>query len=397
VITTSPLRLIHTVASLRSDHGGPARSISSLCSHLTARDAVVDLLTLAPRSSEGPPVLPADGVKLHFVAERNSWRQLVSPRSGFEHELAQLIAHARSESGGRPIIHDHGLWLPTNHVAARCARRHDVDRIVSPRGMLSAWALDYRGWKKRIALRVYQRADLKSAAVIHATSEQEARDIQALDLRRPIAVVPNGVEMAPAASRNSRPAERTALFLSRLHPVKGVLNLVEAWARVRPPGWRLVVAGPDDGGHGQEAREFALRLGLNDSVSFVGPIKNEKKWRLYQSADLFVLPTFSENFGIVIAEALSSGIPVITTKGAPWGILEQARCGWWIDVGVDPLVATLREATAAGPERLHEMGRSGRELVRRDFAWDSVASRMLALYEWMSSGVGAPNFVYRPD
>jgi len=205
------------------------------------------------------------------------------------------------------------------------------------------------------------------------------------------------VEMAPAASMESRGAQHTALFLSRLHPVKGVLNLIEAWARVKPPGWRLVVAGPDDGGHERDVRELALRLGLNDSVSFLGAIPNEKKWQLYQSADLFVLPTFSENFGIVIAEALSSGIPVITTRGAPWAILEQVRCGWWIDVGVDPLAATLREATAAGPERLREMGRSGRELVRRDFAWDSVASRMLALYEWMSSGVGAPNFVYRPD
>ena len=396
MITASSLRLIHTVASLRSDHGGPARSISSLCSHLSARDAVVDLVTLAPRSSEGPPVLPATGVKLHFVAERNSWPQLLSPRSGFERELAKLIAHARSESGVRPIIHDHGLWLPTNHIAARCARRHGVDRIVSPRGMLSAWALDYRGWKKRIASRLYQRADLKSAVVIHATSEQEARDIQALDLRRPIAVVPNGVEMAPVAIRNSR-AHRTALFLSRLHPVKGVLYLLEGWARVQPPGWRLVVAGPDDGGHGRDARELALRLGLNDSVSFVGPVQNENKWQLYQSADLFVLPTFSENFGIVIAEALSSGIPVITTRGAPWAILEQARCGWWIDVGVDSLVATLREATGMGAEKLHEMGRLGRELVRREFAWDSVASRMMALYEWISSGVGAPNYVHQPE
>ena len=125
-----------------------------------------------------------------------------------------------------------------------------------------------------------------------------------------------------------------------------MLELIAAWSQTRPNNWRLVVAGPDDNGHRAQAEEMVLREGLETVVEFIGSVPNEDKWRVYADSDLFILPTFSENFGIVIAEALGSGLPVITTTGAPWRVLKDQGFGWWTDIGVEPLVAAIREATS---------------------------------------------------
>ena len=144
--------------------------------------------------------------------------------------------------------------------------------------------------------------------------------------------------------------------------MKGLVNLVRAWAEVRPEGWEIVIVGPDEGGHRAEVTAVARELDVQE-ITWTGEVRDEAKWGLYFDADLFVLPTFSENFGIVVAEALAAGVPAITTTGAPWGVLNERRCGWWIDVGVEPLAAALREATGLSDERRAEMGRRGRSYV----------------------------------
>ena len=109
-------------------------------------------------------------------------------------------------------------------------------------------------------------------------------------------------------------------------------------------GWRMIVSGPDECGHTEQVKRAVAAAGLSEEFSFTPPAYGARKEELYANADLFVLPTFSENFGIVIAEALAAGVPVITTKGTPWEDLRTRQCGWWIDIGVEPLAAALREA-----------------------------------------------------
>ena len=252
--------------------------------------------------------------------------------------------------------------------------------------MLSAWALGHKAWKKRLAWWLYQRRDLESARVLHATSAAEAEDIRRLGLRQPVAIIPNGVALPPQEAMGQRaPAasRRTALFLSRIHPGKGLLDLVQAWHKLRPSGWRVLVAGPDEENHRAAVEQAISERRLDGYFKFLGPVGDDRKWEVFGQADLFVLPTKSENFGIAIAEALAAGVPVITTKAAPWQELESHRCGWWVDVGVEPLVAALREATAASPEVLREMGLRGRELVRERYSWPKIAQEMKAVYEWV--------------
>ena len=297
-------------------------------------------------------------------------------------------ALATEARGSDTIFHDHGVWMPSNHAAAATARRLGVPLVVSTRGMLTAWALGQSRIKKRAAWLLYQGRDLRSAQLLHATAEAEVEDIRRVGLRQPAVVLPNGVELPEDARGMPEASVRRALFLSRVHPKKGLLNLIEAWAHVRPRGWELVIAGPDEGGHRAEV-EVRARTHEVDVV-WAGPVDDRAKWDLYRSADLFVLPTFSENFGIVVAEALAAGVPAITTTGAPWGVLNERRCGWWIDVGVEPLAAALHEATALSDEARHAMGQQGRAYVREALSWEHVAQEMAAAYRWVLGRGGKP-------
>jgi glycosyltransferase involved in cell wall biosynthesis len=156
--------------------------------------------------------------------------------------------------------------------------------------------------------------------------------------------------------------------------------LVEAWARARPAGWRLQIAGPDEAGHRTEVERMVSTAGLNDVISFVGPLDGEAKQSALLSADLFVLPTHSESFGVVVGEALGCGLPVLTTTAAPWPMLLERGCGWRVDPTVDGLTDGLRQATALDSTTLRAMGAKGRELVETEFRWDHVANQFAMLY-----------------
>ena len=328
------------------------------------------------------------------------------------------------------LIHIHGLWDPFLHRVALWGRMRDVPVVVSPQGMLTAWSLSQKRLKKQLAMALYQKRDLNAATLIHATAESEVDDIRRQGLRQPIVIAPFGIDIpelsaAEAAAAAGPRRERVALFVSRIHPKKGLANLLAAWARIKQQAtlskqadepWHLVIAGPDEAGHKGEliAQAAALgltvrderlppvgRLPLTADVIFTGPVFDEQKKALYQQADLFVLPTHSENFGVVILEALACGLPVITTKGAPWQPLEDvsrpdrapsqpARAGWWIDIGIEPLVTALREAMHATDAERASIGNNSRWFAREKYSWSAAARAMSEAYGWLLAGGPPP-------
>ncbi|PWK53139.1 glycosyltransferase involved in cell wall biosynthesis [Silicimonas algicola] len=277
------------------------------------------------------------------------------------------------------VIHGHGLWLMPNIRPARIAARHGVPFLVSPRGMLGPEALAFSSRRKKVMWALAQHNALELADCFHATSVAEYEDIRRMSLRAPVAVIPNGIHI-PVGEPN--PAY-TILYLGRLHPKKGIDRLIEAWARLAIdfPDWRLRIVGPSEIGCREALEAQVVRLAV-PRVCFEDALRGDDKWSAYREAGLFVLPTLNENFGMVVAEALATGTPVISSKGAPWSGLVEERCGWWVDHGVEALEAALRRALAISPEERLVMGRRGREWMKREFGWESIAERMAATYAW---------------
>jgi glycosyltransferase involved in cell wall biosynthesis len=296
---------------------------------------------------------------------------------------------ALNRFGYPDILHDNGIWLPHNHRLAALAAHRGIQRVVSTRGMLEPWALRHKRWKKNLAWSLFQQRDLKRASCHHATANTEAQNVRRLGLGVPVVVTPNGVDLPEECPRPAlwptkpdvRNPRRTALFLGRIYPVKGLPMLIEAWARVRPEGWVLRIAGPDEAGHQKEIERAVSAAGLGELVVFMGPIQDRIKTAAFYEADLFVLPTHSENFGLAIAEALAHGVPVLTTTGAPWPALPSVGCGWRVDATVDGIAEGLRLATSLDSGTLRAMGAKGRSWVCAEFGWKRIAKQMLSTYQ----------------
>jgi glycosyltransferase involved in cell wall biosynthesis len=261
--------------------------------------------------------------------------------------------------------------------------------------MLSDWALRRGRLKKMLAWRTYQRRDLAVANAFHVTSHQEAEEVRSLGFRQPIAVVPNGIKCPETMPPNERLAgRRRMLFLSRIHPKKGLPNLLRAWRKAAPPAeWQLLIAGPDANGHAAEVRQLAADLQLDGQVSFHGPVADDEKWALYRRADLFVLPSFSENFGIVVGEALAAELPVIATVATPWRALQEQKIGWWVQPSVEDLAKAIANAVSLADGQREVMGKNGAAWVRKYFSWISVAQQMTQFYQWLLNGGVRPPHV----
>ena len=244
------------------------------------------------------------------------------------------------------------------------------------------WAMAHGGMKKRLAWHFYQRRDLESADAFHCTSELEAEEVRKLGFRQPIEVIPNGITRPACLPERHERSGRRALFLSRIHPKKGLVNLVRAWKQANvSQDWKLMIAGPDESGHQAEVEAEVRSLGLTDQVEFPGPISDDRKWQYYVDGDLFVLPSFSENFGIVIAEAMAAGLPVITTTGTPWSVLNERGLGWWMEPTVESLSAAIAEACAQDLAALRKRGAFARKFAIAQFSWTDVAQRLKLFYE----------------
>lgn len=388
----SDLDVLHTVASTRVDHGGPSRSVPFLCEALADRNASVRLVTAVPGSdSTDEVILPGAPVDTCTVEETGGLQQTLRSPLAFYRALRN-----EAEQAPPALLHDHGVWLPSNAAAALVAWKEDVPLVVSTRGMLTAWALRHNRWKKRLAWTAYQERVLRQATLFHVTSQEEVDALRELGFDQAAAVIPNGVPLPDGSDGLSASTdEHRALFLSRVHPKKGLPMLIEAWADVAPENWVLELVGPSEGGHRKELERQVRRAGLEDVIQFSGPVADDEKWDVYRRADLFVLPTHSENFGIVVAEALAAGVPVITTRGTPWNDLEEYGCGWWVEPDAEAIAGALGQATVLNDTERAEMGRRGRQLVEEQYSWSGVAEKMVAAYRWVLVGGRAPDYIRR--
>ena len=386
------ISVIQTVGSLAPETGGPARSVPHLSLALAEEGMEVTLLSIDLGSRFSAPLVPIHPLLNTVIVPA---RFSLGMRTVLVPEFRKALEGIYNDKGNF-ILHDHGIWLPQNGITAQIAAKYQIPFVISPRGMLEPWSLQFHRWRKLVAWHLYQKRFLNNASVIHATSDYEAQNINQLGLNPPIAVVPNGTELpkSPLVHSAKSTPKRRLLFISRIHPKKGLLNLIQAMSLLSLDDWELVIAGYDEGNYRQEIESAVKKEGLENVVSFYGPVGDQEKWELYASSDLFVLPSLSENFGIVVAEALAAGITVITTTETPWEDLKRYNCGWWVEPTVDNLLEALRDATALSDEKRSEMGEKGRKLVETKYTWRVVARDMISIYKDLVDYSPAPGRLF---
>nr|WP_310522920.1 glycosyltransferase [Polymorphobacter sp.] len=387
---TPPLHVIQTIDSIAERHGGPTRTIRDLCEALGRAGARVT--RIAGNDPSGPDRLlrPDPALAETILVPRTT--RLPFPRPDLTATISRL-------AGPHTIVHDNGLWTPFNLAIPTAARTAGIPWVISPHGMLAPWALAWRRHRKAVAWPLYQRRLLTGAVGLMATAPAEAAHIRAKVPGRPIAVIPNGVAVPavlPDRRHRDAPQPRTLLFLSRLHPVKNLPGLLTAWGQLAAnpnfAEWTLRIAGPDEANHRAEITALAAAL---PRVTIEGPIAEVEKAAAFATADLFILPSFTENFGVAAAEALAHGLPVIATTGAPWECLVANQCGWHVAPDPASLAAALTKAMSLTPQERRDMGTRGHALAARDFGWDAIARDTRAYYQWLLHGGTRPDFV--PD
>jgi glycosyltransferase involved in cell wall biosynthesis len=384
------VRVWQVCESFAAPFGGISATSAQLSNHLSRAGARVVAISL-DQAGDPRPRWPLDPA-VDDVRGAAAWPE----RLGYSGELG-----GRFESLPAPdVVHLQGLWRAHFAQAASFACRNGVPVIVTVHGMLHRPALRQRALLKRVGRVVFQDEVFRTAHCLHATAEAEADEIRSFGIDRPIAIIPWGVDIpehepADRLDPESPDRPRVVLFLGRLHPTKGLDPLLRAWARVigRFPSWRLVLAGYDAGHYAATLKALAGELRLGDSLRITGPVEGSERDWLLAGADLLVLPSPSENFGLVVPEALVRGVPVIATHGSPWASLEAEKCGWWIPVGADALAAALTDALGRPSETLHAMGERGRHFARRRFAWQTVTTSVLDLYAWVRGLAPRPSFV----
>ena len=370
------LKVVHVVPAISEEASGPSYSVRRLCDALVAQGHDITLASLDWGRLVNPPA---------YI--RTFPLGLGPKRLGTSPEMRRWLRHSVAH-GGVSVVHNHGMWQMNSVYPAWAVKGTVSELVYSPRGALSKWALQHGSTMKRAFWPLLQRPALARATCFHATAESEYDDIRRAGFRQPVMVIPNGIDL-PVLPPKQSDGLRTLLFLGRIHVVKGLDVLLPAWLSLQRqfPEWRLVIVGSDDGyngvsGHLKEMIGLADRLGL-ERVEFAGPIYGARKIQAFRDADLYVLPSRSENFAVTVAEALACGTPAVVSKGAPWAGLDSKCAGWWTDIDSESLYASLQHAMTQSAAELSVMGERGRRWMNDDFTWESVGAQMSEVYRWL--------------
>lgn len=303
------------------------------------------------------------------------------------------------------LIHVQGLWMYPSVASSRWQRRSAKPCLISPHGMLDPWALNHARWKKRLAGLLYQNAHLRRASCLHALCEPEASALRTYGLRNPICVIPNGVDLPQEPPNHPAPWEAmipagapVLLYLGRLHPKKGLPQLLRAWhkmTRTRGPAalWHLAVVGWDQDGHQKELVKLAHELGIEARVHFLGPKFGAAKAAALNHATALILPSLSEGLPMTVLEAWSWGKPVLMTAACnlPEGFEEGAALSMQSDPDAQHLA--LETLVSMSERDLQTMGERGRAMVASRFTWTRIAGEMKNVYEWLLGSGHKPESV----
>lgn len=361
------MKVLHYIPSI-SKAGGGVSAYLQLLSYSLGK--IVELHIVSHHTKDE---LLLENCHIHFI--EGSLKHPIKMRQEYNTLLDELQPD---------VVHINGCWMLQCSWTVFWAHSKGYPIALSPHGMLEPWDIKKNYWTKKLpALLLYQRRSVKISDVLIATSEKEKNNLWALGYNPNVVVVPNGIIVNGIDCKKSWEERKQMLFLALYRKNKGIDMLMQAVAKIKDQlnGWKVVIAGIESDYTVADLKEIARQLDISDTVDIAGELFGDDKWNAYRSSDVFVLPTLNENFGIVIAESYLCGTPVITTKGAPWSIIEKYNCGWWIDRTVEELSRALIEFVHTPIEERKRMGLRGYQLVKEYFANDIVAKQMVKVYK----------------
>ena len=379
------MRICIFTNSIDKADGGPSRSVPILAKGLSLLGVDTTLLTCRTPQMNS-----------HLLDKTKVTLKVVSPDISVNELEKEIIA------GNYDLIHGRNLWDPFFNKMSRIARKHHIPYMMTPRGCLEPWAYQGQGFlknlKKKMAMLLYQKNDLQRASCILATAKMEADNIRALGVNSPIAIIPNGIDISEYKCRSVEDkvyVKKQIVFLSRIHQKKGIEFLINAWEQLKDkyPEWNVLIAGNGEAAYINELKDVIARKRLQYCVEIIPPVFGEAKHKLYCESSLFILPTYSENFGMVIAEAMSCGVPCITTNGTPWQELNEKNLGWCIDLSLENVVTTISEAIELGQDALFEMGQRCSKHINDTYQYTKVAENNKTVYEWIVNGGVKPEYM----
>lgn len=351
--------------------GGPSRSVPLLAKGLSINGVDVSLITVA-----------SEEMNTHLLNDSNV-HLILLPNSSSVSYLEKLLV-----DGEFDIVHLQNIWLPIYHAVVRICKHYSIPYIMTPRGTLEPWSLKQKWLKKQVAMFLYQKRDLNNASCILATAEMEAMHIRKLGIHSPVAIIPNGIDVSeyPCRSISSKSnVKKQIVFISRIHPKKGIEILIDVWKQIyqRFDDWNIIIAGNGEEAYISKLKRQIIENGLERVIKIIPPVYGEQKRTLYYESSLFVLPSYSENFGMVIAEAMSCGLPVITTNGTPWSDINSLGLGWCVELSRVNIENAIIEALDKGIDMLFEMGQKCSRYILEHFQYISIAKKNTLLYEWV--------------
>lgn len=395
----SPLRVLQIIPSIALVYGGPSQMVRGLSAALARSGAEVTILTTNTNGDTGQA--PLDVPLTHPLTEDGYTVRYFpcSPFRRYKFSL-DLLTWLAQQAHHYDIAHIHALFSPVSTAAATVARWRGLPYILRPLGTLDPADLRKKRQFKQLYGGLLERPNIAGAAALHFTSPQEAAISHRFGAKTQDLVVPLGVNPPLAMSEAAAwevcqqlgiPHDKPrVLYLSRLDPKKGLDLLLPALEQLVQGDvpFHLVLAGanPQDPGYEQAICDRIHRSPLNAHTTITGFITGETKAALLKMADLFVLPSYYENFGIAVAEAMMAGLPVVISQGVYiWQDIEQSGSGWICDLTVESLAEKLKAALSNAPER-QIRGDNARTFALENYGWDAIAQQTLAAYQHCLSG-----------
>ena len=383
------MKILQTVHNLGTKSGGLASSVYNIVEALSFVGVDVTLAALSP----------AKGDKI--CGQSKEWLRILENDSRFGTlAYSKNFKHFLDETDF-DIYHSNGNWGLHNYYTVKTAKRRGKPYIISTHGNFFPQALSISSWKKRIAEILWVDKDLNSANAICATSKQEMQYLREYGIKSPIAVVPN-VILVPDFIYDIKKIQHSVGkykfgFLGRLHPIKNLEEIIEAWAQSNAAysASSLHIFGTGEKGYEEHLRELCKQLNLSN-VCFEGWIDGRDKFEALANMTMILSPSKQENFGMTIAESLLVGTPVMASLNTPWEEIEKYNCGWWRPDSVEEITRTINEALSLSNNELIEMGKRGQKLIFESYSTEVVGEMMFQLYSWVLNPdlFPKPQFVY---